>query len=700
MRTKNRARKMKSAAALLLALILFALSACSKMPDENTSSSESAQSSAASSESSADSEKSSEPSQESELPSSSEQSGDSNHPESSQSTESSENSESSENPESSENSENSESSESSVPEKGREIAPQIALVGNTEHLYNISSLIEPIEGMSISEVAMQDEDHLLILYKEADMSGEIQANFTIRRVDLRTGSSEILADHVGYPQDWNVFADNFCVFSIISMDPLIVVESQFRAFFFVEEGRTIRVETAEDTLFSSAFSANGSVYFLDNYGSVYKLEKSEGEYRSRQIWDMPVEFRMGSLVELLETQALFSVTPVDSEDGGKVYILIDLESGETLDVYRPDPDIYANVRAGIDGGSICVQESENEGYVISVRYDLKEVRSNFPAGNLFLDTFRETGYVTMAKLPVSGGSLCFSIRNPHRQAEDAVRYFLWDFGRERAQASLEPIHVDYYSGGGETHDLDSMIVDIETRFGVDVKIKDEIPRTIGQYLVIPESDDRQIYRSLQKLKESYAVFPDGFFRQMGENGSPMNIYLARDIRTDDGMSVASPTGLAWSGKGGGLMLISSEFRIGEGIIYHETAHCIHHYLESKGYTSAIIDQFTEYNPSDFQYYYSYRSGISTTEYTPADENAGENYENVYYATEYAKTYLEEDIADLMRSLMGLDAVPDYFRSEHLQNKARYLFGLIRDVYDTEGWPEKTFWEQRIDEVLE
>ena len=70
-------------------------------------------------------------------------------------------------------------------------------------------------------------------------------------------------------------------------------------------------------------------------------------------------------------------------------------------------------------------------------------------------------------------------------------------------------------------------------------------------------------------------------------------------------------------------------------------------------------------------------------------------ETGYFITEYALTYPTEDRAKLMEAAMN-NFTWDFEPGSGTRTKLQYYADCIRGCFDTEGWPERTLWEQVLD----
>lgn len=117
--------------------------------------------------------------------------------------------------------------------------------------------------------------------------------------------------------------------------------------------------------------------------------------------------------------------------------------------------------------------------------------------------------------------------------------------------------------------------------------------------------------------------------------------------------------------------------------------------------ASFMKRFTNHPEpwGDFIYSFSYdEDDPEYAKYTPLAEDTDETYENVYFVSDYAKISNTEDIAEMIGNLMQDTAVPECFKSPHLKAKCEFLFERIRLAFDSQGWPEQTYWEERLAET--
>ena len=206
-------------------------------------------------------------------------------------------------------------------------------------------------------------------------------------------------------------------------------------------------------------------------------------------------------------------------------------------------------------------------------------------------------------------------------------------------------------------------------------------------------------KSLIILDEQLALYPEGFFNQMTK---PYFI-LAEWIRTTDG----TVQGYADYGKGYTAIFVTTTEDMlevldwyGDGDIvaeaaidfqstlHHEIGHTIFRMTGFDGANVFDFDKYFELLPDDFIppaniYDDEYRK------YIPADD-----VEQVYFCSLYAMSNPMEFMAELF-CLSMKPSLNWTFASPNVQAQLGLFCKAIRDAYDTDNWPEQTYWERAL-----
>ena len=572
-----------------------------------------------------------------------------------------------------------EPSESSdpAPEKERRLAAGAEAVEGTDHLFDITALIPKYEGMTLTDFALQDQTHLLLLYKANLNFGEGEAAFTLSVIDLETGTEEILNDHQQLVFQEDALVDYYTV-KIAGVNPPIVTESISgavyypRASFHLEPGMRI----------SNSFFANDTLYVLTTQGDLwFGKEKKEDDldeydFAFGPLWSPGVGFKSPALAELTDDSAVFRTNPLADDQTSSVYLSVSLDSGSINDAYTLDADAGEDYTFVSKNTRVTKRQSADGSWSLAViPADGQEYVSDFPKIGA-LASFTENGWFTPGQ--PADGSLCFLLRDA---GEETV--LLWDYACEQAQPASLPVRKDY-DISALLKSAEEFAFQLEERFGIDLALREEAAdgwHIDSSYSIDPENDEKNIFETLSQLQHVLVSYPDGFFRELGS--SPLRIGIVKQMTGVGVETVSQANGLCVDGDPGQLLLRSAP---GSYTIYHELGHVIFNKLCRDGFQSDMMGAFNELNPVGFIYSFSYdNTDPEYYRYTPFDEDAGENYENVYFSSDYAKISNTEDVAELMGHLLNEEGSLECFQSEHLQQKCKFLFERIRRVFDIDGF---------------
>ena len=178
-----------------------------------------------------------------------------------------------------------------------------------------------------------------------------------------------------------------------------------------------------------------------------------------------------------------------------------------------------------------------------------------------------------------------------------------------------------------------------------------------------------------------------FFRQLPYGSMhQIRIELVGNIRVKEDMNThpVSVGGFAQAMADHYLIVVEG-YAFDTETVFHELSHVIDKRLE---WDAALRPQalFSEetwmsLQPEGFRYAHSY---VEMPDEVLAYETSG------YFISSYAMTFPTEDRATLMSTIMSDKTVLQ--ENPGMAEKMRYYSACIRDCFDTEGWPETTFWE--------
>ena len=165
------------------------------------------------------------------------------------------------------------------------------------HLFDITALLPPAEGLSLTDYAYPDPEHILLVYEEEWKEGKEDSSMSVFRVSLRDGGTETLVDH--RELDNSVWAGyHGCV--ILSTEPLIICDSSSDILYFVEKNVTLKMDFGDSIFFRQSFTVGGELFILDTSGTIHQVLAKDKEPSLKKVWSAPmgynnVDFYTGSL---------------------------------------------------------------------------------------------------------------------------------------------------------------------------------------------------------------------------------------------------------------------------------------------------------------------------------------------------------------------------------------------------------------------
>lgn len=241
--------------------------------------------------------------------------------------------------------------------------------------------------------------------------------------------------------------------------------------------------------------------------------------------------------------------------------------------------------------------------------------------------------------------------------------------------------------------------EIEGKYDVDILIADQcvlsenaLPDTtdfdLSSACYETEEEEISAIRSyLEVIDRALGEFPSGFFAQFrtASGDAGVRMLLTGSINTSD-RDFAS-AGVSWST----FKWYYSAFDISEtddmhDTVCHELFHCIDNRL--KWYDSTWNEGWSGLNPEYFEYQGDYSDYLKETEY---------NYEYPNYDWYFIDTYcyvnIEEDMARVFEYATSEfpDYASDFFGSDHIVEKLRFLDRKIREVFFVDESNAPAFW---------
>lgn len=232
------------------------------------------------------------------------------------------------------------------------------------------------------------------------------------------------------------------------------------------------------------------------------------------------------------------------------------------------------------------------------------------------------------------------------------------------------------------------------QYGLSIYLGPEPPDQIESYDVAQCLDPEQIETALDCLSEILSCYPDHFFSQLVYNGlKGIRIYLTSDLASQEEDLLDSAGGFVANINDYVVMALNVDYYYDWNyMVNHEISHMIDRrlaFLESVNPDALFSeDTWCSYNPSDFDYLYTYADYWDNEFYMVYSE---------YFLDAYGMTYPTEDRAELFGAAMDYYMKSDksdyyYVWTTPMTDKLRYYCDAIRDGFNTTGWPEVLPWE--------
>lgn len=595
-----------------------------------------------------------------------------------------------------------------------------------EQVYDLGALVPEQEGMFFWDYAVTEKGKLLLLYgsslmedgydpygdageipeQEEDPSGEPPepCRFTILSLDVITGEVTTLVEN----RDAEIPGEKSYLFSpaFVGIDPVIVSETYRGDYYDLEKDQVIHLSLKEeDSILQFLPQKDGRVYYLDLNRNIYELRRDADGYTPELRWSAEDGCFSYEVFRLSEDEVTFSALPELDDPDRIVYLRVKLSTGKTEEVYTADYDrsLYADgdlvdrrilTAYGDTGVDALMMEVEGK-----LRYSLgrkaDDTEEDGAASGPDLSSYGLNEGYSISRFSSMDGCLFLKIYSDY-----TPRLLMWIYERGNPEKVTEPEHVPYRILRISDVDLPGMEQELEESFGILVYVGEDARLDFGDYMAEAETDPKLIYQAYLKVRVCYSRYPEGFLEQLYGSSAPLKVHIVRQLSGTGEGTISTAGGIQSSDEEGPyIALATGNMTMDEETIFHETTHAVYDKLMEDGFMDDFFDDWDGLNPPDFEYAYTYgEEGAPDATYTCYDGAAGEAYENVYFVRDYSKTFQTEDVADLFGNLMKEDEAPEYFRGEHMQAKCRYFSQLIRKGFDTTGWPEKTSWEERLDNV--
>ena len=578
------------------------------------------------------------------------------------------------------------------------LSDKIVCLDEKKKMYDLSALLpDPGEYDLLQDYMLEDTEHVLLLYLNmAEKEGD-PFTYTVKRLTLSDGSITSVAEKKELK---NYEGDMLPYLSFCGREPLMVFDLSNSAF-YPEDGTVFRPETEKDDYFVLSFEADGKQYFADSQGSLHQIVKEQDGYQTKTIWAADDRFWNYLVAGIEDGCAILSAEPKWVSDAGKVFIRVNLTTGTPEEIYTTDDKTDLEDWKARGGFRVSLQAYQDPYRVI--RLQEGTVRKELVLdGNDFLSKCSENDSLDFleGEYPLADGVFMFRAQYATTGMETMEEHLiLWDCRYTEGEVRVEPTHTPVEVPEISDEANRKLRKEMQTEFGILIYIGDEIETDFMDYTAEPEKDTLSTMNTLLSLRKAYRNYPKGFLDQLRGEEYPLRIYVVNNILGKGSGTISVAGGLQHPDEGGPqLVFATTNASDMEATIYHETTHSVYEKLTRSGFLEENAEGWMALNPPGFTYASTYEEDQLPDAKWTSEDLETEDYEEVYFIMPYNKTFQTEDVADLMAKLMAGEEPPAYYKSSHLQAKCKYVFEAIRKGFDTKGWPEKTCWEQRLEQA--
>ena len=208
--------------------------------------------------------------------------------------------------------------------------------------------------------------------------------------------------------------------------------------------------------------------------------------------------------------------------------------------------------------------------------------------------------------------------------------------------------------------------ELNEKYGISIYYGNEYPNyTVVADSLVPLSDEASVMGSLNRLERLLLKYPDNLFKEMRDNGFPVQILLVKDFEgIDNLLGVTDSRSLDHA-------IITTKYTSKfEYTFNHEMMHYLDHYMMIK--KGLKVESFwNALNPPDFKYGYAYDS---IYEY--------DKKETDYFMTLYSETFYMEDRAEVFAAMMetNINTYKCFKSGNPLNNKASRISGELNSYF--------------------
>ena len=280
------------------------------------------------------------------------------------------------------------------------------------------------------------------------------------------------------------------------------------------------------------------------------------------------------------------------------------------------------------------------------------------------------------------------------------KLMFWDLNKEISGENLpmQPLSKEELPEEAVSIALYERAKEIGEKYGVEIRIAEQLDEDYNDFKAEQMLDEYKIELALDVLDKGLSIYPEGYLKQLLYGSIyEMEIHLAGALENLEQYHVeangfTSYAGFVQERNGKSVMVLDvNEGSNLEAYLHHE----LFHLTENKLNFDAMIREEAQYseeewmklNPQGFEY-------AESTLVIP-DEIYNEEYD-VWFIDIYSRTTAREDRARIMEYAV-LGDYNMFLSAPYRQAKLEYLNSCIRDVFDTSGWPEKTVWEETLEQ---
>lgn len=557
-----------------------------------------------------------------------------------------------------------------------------------------------IEGPAASAIAPMGEGVLVFTSRETTTltaysgeklvkSAETEVPCYLHPVD---GNVQVAAEGVGY---YDADANS-----------VVILDAQLN--------ELSRTELPEETTGGAVLSPDLKTVYYCTDNTVRAMDLETGI--SRMVREMTQQIQMiraihadGSVLQCLIVDEEGSWTNVYmSADTGKT-LYIDTEhldittAGNSWFVPRQDGSVLELLFSLDDQEVMCLNPGRGNSYAAAV-LELGGVVVETRSGDGYdLDFYDLSSGSRKASLWFAGDQMPWQLTADDRngciwflkdQTADQTQLCRWDPDRSRVEDEAVYIAPRFTAQNPDSRGLEeckAKVAAISERYGVDVRIWEDMAFTTPEYTFTAEYQAPAYRRDLEALDKALAGFPEGFLKEAakGTESGVLHIELVRDIAPNAGFDVRqSVRGIQfWDGAEAVIVLTMGETL--QQSFFRQLSYVIDNRVLGK---SLAYDEWEKLNPKGFRYTYTYEDLDNLINYSYLSDD------NRYFADPFGMTFPAEDRAAILEYAM-MPNMEDYFRTEAMQNKLRRIGTGIRQAFGLKKSTDVFLWEQYLEEPL-